>query len=118
MEYEKIIFTRLLLIHLNRKPQKEITCENFSSFYDENNINQRCLLDEYSDKNRIINFNFEEIRSICPRFRQEKSNKCEINGIISPESIINQRELEGLLRKFKERYEQYRETTTQQSKFL
>ena len=106
MESEKIIFTRFLLIHLNRKPQKEITCENFSSFYDENNINQRCLLDEYSDKNRIIFFYFKEIRGICPRFRQEKSNKCEINGIITPESIIHRGELESLLRKFKEIYEQ------------
>ena len=112
MESEKISFTQLLLIHLNRKPRKEITCENFSSFYGESNTNQRCLLDEYSDKNKIFYFNLEEIRSICPIFRQEKSNKCEISGIITPEPIINQGELEGLLKKFKEIYKQYKEKIT------
>ena len=106
MELEKQNLTRLLIIHLSRNTRIEIKCENFSSFYEDTNERQRCLLDEYLRKNQLPYFDIDEIRVICPRFRQEKENKCEINGTKTPEEVRKQTELEELLKKFKERYQQ------------
>ena len=109
METEKEELKKLILIHLNREVMystgdKEITCENFSSFYGESR-NSRCLLDEYSNKEGKSYFNIEEIMDICHLFRMEKPTKCENDGHFVPGEIPLHKELIDLLNKFRKRHE-------------
>ena len=105
MDTEKHHLAGLLMIHLNRKPVIAIDCENFSSFYsDGEGAHQRCLPDEYLRKDGKPYFNLEEVKTICPRFRQEWSDKCCIHGIIPAEEIWTEQEMQELLRKTRRKY--------------
>ena len=104
MDSEKSRLARLLITHLSKKPKIKTNCENFSSHYGEDTP-RRCLLGEYMKENGEPYFNLEEIRTLCPRFRQEQQGKCEVMGVIPVEPTQGEQELQKLLKEARKEYE-------------
>ena len=95
-ELKKCILIKLV------KGKEEITCGFFSSFYEEGNVMQRCILDELFPED--IQFSREEVGKMCRYFNEKIICKCTCSGKRTRNEDNINTKTDVFLNKVRERY--------------